>query len=135
MILSIYFHVLDCPSPLPLEVIFFKERGRVMASKKELIGARIRSLREAKGITQEGLAEVMDINAKYLSNIERGKENPTLDMLIKFTDALEVEMWEIFDFGHEVGIKELRETINKFTKELDEEKLRMAVKLLRALVR
>lgn len=106
-----------------------------MASKKELIGARIRSLREAKGMTQEGLAEVMDINAKYLSNIERGKENPTLDMLIKFADALEVEMWEIFDFGHGVSIKELRETINKFTKELDEEKLRMAVKLLRALVR
>jgi len=76
-----------------------------------------------------------DINAKYLSNIERGKENPTLDMLIKFADALEVEMWEIFDFGHEAGLKELRETTNKFLKELDEDNLRMAVKLLRALVR
>jgi transcriptional regulator with XRE-family HTH domain len=106
-----------------------------MASKKELIGARIRSLREAKGMTQEKLAEVMDINSKYLSNIERGKENPTLDMLIKFADALKVEMWEMFDFGHEVGIKELKETLTKFMKEADEEKLKAAVKLLRAVMR
>jgi len=106
-----------------------------MVSKKELIGARIRSLREAKGMTQERLAEVMDINAKYLSNIERGKENPTLDMLIKFVDALGVEMWEIFDFGHEVNIKELRETMSRFLKENDEEKLRLAVKILRAVAR
>lgn len=47
----------------------------------------------------------------------------------------EAEKKDLFDFGHEVGLKELRETINKFTKELDEEKLRMAVKLLRAVVR
>lgn len=106
-----------------------------MASKKELIGSRIRSLREAQGLTQEKLAEVMDINSKYLSNIERGKENPTLDMLIKFADALKVEMWEMFDFGHEVGVKELKDTLTKFMKVADEEKLRTAVKLVRAVVR
>ena len=106
-----------------------------MAEIKELIGARIKSIRDAKGMTQERLAEVMDINSKYLSNIERGKENPTLDMLIKLANALEVEMWEMFDFGHEVSRKELREDMGRFLKELDEEKLRMAVKLLRAVVR
>ncbi|HHT9160122.1 MAG TPA: hypothetical protein ACFYEH_09700 [Candidatus Brocadiaceae bacterium] len=34
-------------------------------------------------------------------------------MLIKFADALEVEMWEMFDFGHKVNIKELREAMNR----------------------
>ena len=61
-----------------------------MASKKELVGTRIKDLRVARGMTQERLAEVMDINAKYLSNIERGKKNPTFDMLIKLVDALGV---------------------------------------------
>ncbi len=56
-------------------------------------------------------------------------------MLIKFTDALEVEMWEIFDFGHEVSIKELREAMNKLLKETDEQKLRLALKILRAVAR
>ena len=106
-----------------------------MATKKELIGARIRSIREAKGLTQEKLAEVMDINSKYLSNIERGKENPTLDMLIRFTEALKVEMWEMFDFGHEVGLKEMKESMSKLLKESEEEKLRLAIKILRAVVR
>ena len=60
---------------------------------------------------------------------------PVLDMLIKLANALEVEMWEIFDFGHEVSLKELRETMGTFLKELDEDKLRISVKLLRAVVR
>ncbi len=102
---------------------------------KELFGGRIKSLREAKGWTQEKLAEKMDISSNYLSSMERGKENPTFDMLIKFADALKVEMWEMFDFGHEVGLKELRESLNKLSKEADEDKLRTAVKLLRAVMR
>jgi len=60
---------------------------------------------------------------------------PVLDMLIKLANALEVEMWEMFDFGHEVSLKELRETMSRFLKELDEDKLRISVKLLRAVVR
>lgn len=106
-----------------------------MEAVKILIGARIKSIREAKELTQEALAEKMDINTVYLSNIERGRANPTLNMLIKFTDALEVEMWELFDFGHEVNIKELREAMSKLLKESDEEKLRMAVKIMRAVAR
>lgn len=102
---------------------------------KELFGVRIKSLREAKGWTQEALAEKMDISSNYLSSMERGKENPTFDMLIKFADALKVEMWEMFDFGHEVGVKELKDALTKFMKVADEEKLRTAVKLLRAVIR
>ena len=78
---------------------------------KKLFGLRIKGLREAKGWTQEYLAERMDINPKYLSSIERGKENPTFDMLTKFSTALRVEMWELFDYGQEVSPKELRKML------------------------
>jgi len=44
-------------------------------------------------------------------------------------------MWEIFDFGHEVGLKQLKETMSQLVKDADEEKLRSAVKILRAVVR
>ena len=103
---------------------------------KELIGKRIQELRKTQRLSQEQVAEKADISPNYLSRIECGKENPTLDMLIKLADALEVEMiWEMFDFGHEVNIKELREAMNKLLKDTDEEKLRLAVKILRAVVR
>jgi len=102
---------------------------------KELIGKRIQKLRKAHRLSQEQVAEKADISPNYLSRIECGKENPTLDMLIKLADAIKVEMWEIFDFGYEVNIKELRETMNRLLKESDEEKIRLAVKILRAVVR
>ena len=60
---------------------------------------------------------------------------PVLGMFIKLANASDIEMWEMFDFGHEVSLKELRETMSRFLKELDEDKLRMAVKFLRAVVR
>lgn len=41
-------------------------------------------------------------------------------------------MWEIFDFGHEVGLKQLKEIMSQLMKDADEEKLRLAVKILRA---
>jgi len=103
--------------------------------EKRLIGLRIKELRKSKGLSQEELAERAETSPNYLSRMERGTENPTLDMLIKLANALEVEMWEMFDFGHEVSLKELRETMGRFLKELDEDKLRMSVKLLRAVVR
>ncbi len=106
-----------------------------MLTPKMLFGARIKRLRRTKGWTQEYLAEKMDISTNYLSSIERGKENPTFDMLMNFSDNLEVEMWELFDFGYEVSTKELRGILNRFSKELDGENLKLAVRVLRTLAR
>jgi transcriptional regulator with XRE-family HTH domain len=104
-------------------------------TQKELFGLRIKSLRETIGLTQENLAERMDITPNYLSSIERGKENPTFNMLIKFSNALRIEMWELFDYGHEVTSKKLREYLDRFSKKIDEKKLRLAVKILKAIER
>jgi len=102
---------------------------------KGLVGRRIQELRKRSGLSQEKVAEKADINPHYLSRIECGKENPTLDMLIKLSTALEVEMWEMFDFGHVAGRKELKDTIQTFVKTADEPTLRLALKILRAVVR
>lgn len=103
--------------------------------EKKLIGRRIKELRKSKGLSQEKLAEKAETSPNYLSRMERGTENPTLDMLIKLTNALEVEMWEMFDFGHVVSQKELKETFQRFLKTTDEATLRLALKILRAVVR
>jgi len=102
---------------------------------KKLFGKRLKSLQENKEWTQEYLAEKIDISSKYLSSIERGKENPTFDMLIKISTALNVDMWELFDFGHEVNPDELRKILSEYANEIDENKLGLAVKVLRAILR
>ena len=102
---------------------------------KILIGNRIKELRKRQGLSQEQLSEKAEITPNYLSRIERGTENPTLDMFIRLADALGVEIWEMFDFGHDVGRKDLKLLLNKIAGEANEEQLRLAVKVLRAIIR
>jgi len=56
-------------------------------------------------------------------------------MLIKLANALEVKMWEMFDFGHVKSQKELKESLQTFIKTADEPTLRLALKVLRAVSR
>ena len=102
---------------------------------KTLIGKRIKELRRSKYLSQEQLAEKADINSKYLSRMERGTENPTLDMLMKLSNALEVEMWEMFDFGHVKSHKELKNSLQSILKTADEPTLSLALKVIRAISR
>lgn len=102
---------------------------------KELIGKRIKELRRKRGLSQEQLSERAEITPNYLSRVERGTENPTLDMFMKLANALEVEMWEMFDFGHSGSRRDLKSILNKIAGEADEERLMLAIKVLRAIIR
>ena len=57
----------------------------------ELFGAVVRELREARGWTQEQLAEHSDMNASYLGFVERGDNVPTLTIIIQIAEGLGVE--------------------------------------------
>ena len=57
----------------------------------ELFGAVVRELREARGWTQEELAERSDMNASYLGFVERGDNVPTLTIIIQIAEGLGVE--------------------------------------------
>ena len=103
--------------------------------EKKLIGRRIKELRKRKGLSQESLAERAETSQNYLSRMERGTENPTLDMFIKVASALEVEMWEMFDFGHVASHKEIKGAIQNIARTADEPTLRLALKILRAVTR
>ncbi|MEY3658595.1 MAG: hypothetical protein RL425_1356 [Pseudomonadota bacterium] len=57
----------------------------------------MRSLRKAAGRTQEDLAYSVDIDVRYLGGIERGQENPSLKILIAISEALGVNIKDLFD--------------------------------------
>ncbi len=81
----------------------------MMKSLKQKLGARIQEIRKSKNLTQEVLAEKIDMDKPNLSNIECGKRFMTAETLEKLANALEVEEKELFDFGH---IKNREELIN-----------------------
>jgi transcriptional regulator with XRE-family HTH domain len=55
------------------------------------LGARVRKLREAAGMTQEGLAHAADLHWTYVGQIERGERNPTYKNLLKLARGLGVD--------------------------------------------
>lgn len=60
------------------------------------LGARIRYLRKKMGYSQEDLALEADINKNYLSDLERGRRNPSLEILIKICFAFKINLSELF---------------------------------------
>ena len=52
------------------------------------IGSRIKEAREQAHLTQEELAEIVDISPTHMSVIERGVKTPKLDTCVKIANAL-----------------------------------------------
>ena len=54
------------------------------------VGLRIKKTREAKGLTQEELAALVDLSPTHISVIERGQKIPKLDTFVAITNALDI---------------------------------------------
>ncbi len=90
-----------------------------MNDLKSKLGKRIQEIRKSKGLTQEKLAELINIDIPNLSNIERGKKFMTASTLEKIITVLGIEEKDLFDFEHIKSTdelkKEIRENINKLS--------------------
>jgi transcriptional regulator with XRE-family HTH domain len=64
----------------------------------ERIGARIRRLREAAGLTLEGLANEADMAKGTLSTLEHGRIRPTVHTLRRVAVALDVQPFDLLVF-------------------------------------
>jgi len=61
----------------------------------EQIGRRIGEFRKLRNLTQERLAEKADVVASYIAHIETGGRKPTLDVLARIAQALDVPLWRL----------------------------------------
>lgn len=64
---------------------------------KKYLGLKIRALRKAKEITQEKLSEIIDISPRQMVKIEMGQVYPSIEVLKKIAEALEVSIQNLFD--------------------------------------
>ena len=63
---------------------------------QKIIGRRIQEIRKQKGLTQEQLAERVNISPHYLSALERGVYNIKLDLLVDILNILNCSSDEVF---------------------------------------
>lgn len=62
-----------------------------------LAAKRIRQIREGKELSQEGLADIAGLHRTYVSSVERGERNVTVDSLERLAEALGVDVRAFFE--------------------------------------
>jgi transcriptional regulator with XRE-family HTH domain len=67
------------------------------ANHRRILGENIRTLRKRANFSQEKLAERADLHWTFVSDIERGKENISVDALARIAKALKVPLASFFE--------------------------------------
>lgn len=65
---------------------------------KEKFGIRLKTLRKEKGLSQEELALKSGLNRPYISAIEKGNRNVSLEVMEKLAGAMDIEIRGLIDF-------------------------------------
>ena len=68
-----------------------------VSERIKTIGNKIRLMRVSKGLSQQSLAEEIGITQAHISNIENGRCNATIDVLLKLHDALQAPVAAFFE--------------------------------------
>lgn len=68
-------------------------------TQRQMLGKRIRDFRVAEGLTQGQLSAMIGNNTKqYISALEKGDKNVTIDVLCRIAKALDVSVRDLIDF-------------------------------------
>jgi len=73
-----------------------REKSEVEYLKK--LGKRIKTIRKEKSVKQVDLAYACDIEKQSMSRIEAGNTNPSVLLLRKIAEILDVKITELLDF-------------------------------------
>ena len=88
------------------------------------IGHFLRELRKTKGLTQEQLAEHLNVSGRTVSRWETGTTMPDLNLLIELADLYDIDIRELIDGErkNEKMDKETKDTLKKVADYAEKEK-------------
>ena len=91
---------------------------------KTKLGLRIKTLRKAKGLTQEELAEAAGISLTFMSVTERGRHIPSLKTCELISNALGVTLSELFNFDEFDGKEKSFKALSFYLRGKEKEQVR-----------
>ena len=100
----------------------------------KLIGTRIKSERARQGITQELLAERLDVTVGYVSQVERGITKISLDLLAKISTILECDVADLITNSAVNADGYLSDEITNEVRKLKSRDKKAVLALIRALL-
>lgn len=105
-----------------------------MALDYTLIGSRIRSARNAKGFTQENLAEKLDVSIAFLSRVERGNVEINLKRLSQICALLDVSEGDILNGSSNSSKNYLSKDFSFLLKNCPPEKLKLIYDISKVII-
>lgn len=99
----------------------------------EDMGRRIRQARQEKSLTQEKLAEAVGVNPTHISHIENGKGQPSLEVILKIINRLEIEPNWVFCGSVETTKATLLKETEMIFEDCDSRQVRKLNRLLKAI--
>ncbi len=69
------------------------------AEQKFLVtfGKRLATIRKSRGVTQEKLADLVEVHRTYIGFIEQGKRNPSISNIHRIAKALKISLKDLFE--------------------------------------
>lgn len=104
-----------------------------MDNKKKL-GKRIKELRKQKGLTQEKLAEFINMEQNSISIIESGRNFPTLATLEKIANILNVNLSDFFNYEYLDDIELVKQSVQAGLQVMDDNQIRQIYKYIKNVV-
>ncbi len=105
-----------------------------MAVDYNVIGSRIKKARRAKKLTQEELAEKIDVSVAFLSRVERGSSHINLKRLTQLCNLLDVSEGYILNGSSSNSNEYLNKEFNELLKKCSPEKQKMIYNVVKAIV-
>jgi len=65
---------------------------------KVAYGEKVKAIRKSHNVSQEKLAELAELDRTYISDIENGKRNVSIETVFKIAKALNSPMINFFEF-------------------------------------
>ena len=78
---------------------------------KKNIGEKIKFYRKKRGLSQDKLAEIINLEMKSLSRIESGHNYPQCENLVAIAKALKISPWQLYFFENELSVEEMKKDI------------------------
>ena len=99
-----------------------------------LLGSAIKKARLDKSLTQEKLAEIINITPTHMKQIESERRNPSIDVLYRIVYALDLSIDSLFSI-HSDKTQELRNKINLCLNRCNERELHIVYTVLETLLK
>lgn len=107
-----------------------------MDTVQDIFGKKIKSIRRARDITQEKLADLSGLSLQYIGEIERGRRNPSLTSIQQLSKALDIPMAELFNLEEfRLSLDELRTILARQIESADEDGLRIFFSMAQVIFR